>query len=126
MISIEKSFFYSNRYDALCQRGEVKVWRDNNKDNILDWEGETDTGYFGINIHRAGKASQIVDKNGVQVVKLLLISIKKLILIDETSPSKQKRETFTYTLLTEKEVGWNIQNRVSRLQYWRYKCLNYI
>ena len=39
---------------ALCQRGKVKVWRDNNKDNILDWEGETDTGdNFGINIHRA-------------------------------------------------------------------------
>ena len=46
-------------HKALCQRNrKVKVWRDNNKDNILDWEGETDTGYFGINIHRANEDSE--------------------------------------------------------------------
>ena len=44
-------------HEALCQRSNknVEVWRDNNKDNILDWEGETKPGVFGINIHRAGE-----------------------------------------------------------------------
>ena len=53
LIHIEKN---KKGHEALCQRGKVKVWRDNNKDNILDWEGEIDTGEnFGINIHRANE-----------------------------------------------------------------------
>jgi len=42
-------------YDALVQRGgRVKIYRDNNKDQILDMEPESVTeGYYGINIHRA-------------------------------------------------------------------------
>ena len=44
-------------HEALCQRSNknVEVWRDNNKDNILDWEGEPKPGVFGINIHRANE-----------------------------------------------------------------------
>lgn len=41
---------------ALCQRnGEVKVYRDDNKDTVLDYRPETITeGYFGIDLHNAG------------------------------------------------------------------------
>ena len=43
---------HAGKYEALCQRaGAVKVWRDNNKDAILDLDVSTQTGYFGINIH---------------------------------------------------------------------------
>lgn len=48
-------------YTALVNRGRnpTKVWRDGNRDNILDWDtssnwnGQVYEGYFGINIHRA-------------------------------------------------------------------------
>lgn len=44
---------HSGSYEALCQRrGTVKVYRDNNKDDILD-HVEDEEGWFGINIHRA-------------------------------------------------------------------------
>jgi hypothetical protein len=44
---------HRGKYLALCQRnGEVTVYRDNNRDNKTDYLTE-DTGYFGINIHRA-------------------------------------------------------------------------
>lgn len=46
---------HRNNYTALVQRkGKVKVYRDNNKDTIYDFDDKNiDEGYFGINIHRA-------------------------------------------------------------------------
>ena len=44
---------HNGKYEALCQRlGNVTVYRDNNKDTTYD-EKITETGMFGINIHRS-------------------------------------------------------------------------
>jgi len=40
-------------YRALVQCRPVRVWRDANRDDILDRDGPVDTGDFGINHHRA-------------------------------------------------------------------------
>jgi hypothetical protein len=46
--------YHRGAYEALCQRrGPVRVYRDNNRDTILDFDAPTQTGSFGINIHRA-------------------------------------------------------------------------
>jgi len=49
-------------YPALVQSGApVRVWRDNDKDNEIDWgEDKGIEGWYGINIHRA-KRSGITD-----------------------------------------------------------------
>lgn len=47
---------------GLIQCKNVKVYRDNSKDEILELNSNTiDTGLFGINIHRAGGSSVLVD-----------------------------------------------------------------
>lgn len=48
---------HRGKYDALCQRNKpVKVYRDNNKDTIYDYNPNSiDTGMFGINIHRSNE-----------------------------------------------------------------------
>ena len=48
---------HNGKYDALCQRNKVvKVYRDNNRDEVYDYKPETiDTGMFGINIHRSNE-----------------------------------------------------------------------
>lgn len=66
-------------HEALCQRGNVlKVWRDGNRDKILDHDAETiDEGWFGINIHRSkvGEASYVGSYSaGCQVLKTAQIS----------------------------------------------------
>lgn len=55
---------HQGKYEALKQKAPVKVWRDNNQDDILDKDGPIDEGIFGINIHRsnAGGSSQVVEK----------------------------------------------------------------
>lgn len=62
---------HQGKYDALCQRlDNVTVFRDANKDMTYD-EKVTDTGMFGINIHKAGQDSTWVDdwSHGCQVFK---------------------------------------------------------
>ena len=66
---------HQGKYLALGQKKEVTVYRDRNKDNVYDFdESKTDTGIFGINIHRAtkhaGKKSTYIDKwsAGCQVI----------------------------------------------------------
>jgi hypothetical protein len=55
---------HRGQYEALVQTGPIKVWRDNNKDEILDYGGVEHEGYYGINCHRANsqRASTVVDK----------------------------------------------------------------
>ena len=66
---------HGGKYLALGQKKPLTVYRDNNRDNNYDLdESKTDTGLFGINIHRAtaktGGKSTRVDKwsAGCQVI----------------------------------------------------------
>ena len=66
---------HGGKYTALGQKKDVKVYRDNNRDENYDFDESTcDTGVFGINIHRAtaleGKTSTYVNKwsAGCQVI----------------------------------------------------------
>ena len=98
--------YHRGKYDALCQRGDkFVVYRDNNRDNKLDFnEATADYGYFGINFHKAGANSQIVGINsaGCQVCqksadfdKVMDLANKAKILWGNS---------FTYTLLTENDL----------------------
>lgn len=67
---------HRGQYEALVQTGApVKVWRDRNRDEILDWseEGDGKAGWYGINIHRAGPHGRTDDVGrwsaGCQVVQ---------------------------------------------------------
>jgi hypothetical protein len=66
---------HQGKYLALGQKKDVTVYRDNNRDSNYDLnESKTDTGIFGINIHRAtsraGGKSTRIDKwsAGCQVI----------------------------------------------------------
>ena len=98
---------HKNKYLALVQRGaEVVVYRDKDLDNEFDMKDATvETGYFGINIHRASKfhLSELVGKwsAGCQVIQSkddfnLLIQIAQ-----KYKDFQPKPGFFTYTLLNE-------------------------
>ena len=95
---------HRGKYETLCQRGgEVKVWRDANKDEVLDHvEGSEVEGYFGINIHHAGTDSTNVEKwsAGCQVFKKLADWEEAVQIWKRTGA-----ETFTYTLIDDKDLN---------------------
>ena len=97
---------HQGKYEALVQCAPVKVYRDANKDSILDTDKRTiDTGMFGINIHKAGVASVIVDgwSAGCQV---LAKTDEYEIFMDLCRKQKLAGygDKFTYTLLEEKDL----------------------
>lgn len=49
--------FHQNKTDhkALVQTGKLTVYRDNDKDNIAEATSITESGLFGINVHRSNK-----------------------------------------------------------------------
>ena len=98
--------FHNGKYSALCQRGDkFVVYRDNNRDNILDFnEATTDYGYFGINFHKAGENSQIIGANsaGCKVCQRSA-DFEEVMLLSEKS-REIYGNSFTYTLLNESDL----------------------
>jgi hypothetical protein len=100
---------HAGKYLALRQSGgEVKVWRDNNRNKVLDMDDCTiQEGFFGINIHRAnrrGSTAMVRSYSaGCQVFQKSR-DFHKLMEICERSASFFGN-SFTYTLLTEDDVS---------------------
>lgn len=93
---------HKDKYEALVQRGaQITVYRDKVRDRFYGFDAE-DTGYFGVNIHKAGADSTYVENwsEGCQVFKreadfLLFMSLLK----------KSKQNKFTYTLIESKDIA---------------------
>lgn len=95
--------YHRGNYLALCQRlGPVLVYRDTNYDNKHDLdENKTESGFFGINIHKAGIVSKLVDgwSAGCQVFQNnadfdVFMKLCK-------THSKNHGNVFTYTLIND-------------------------
>ena len=97
---------HRGKYKALCQNKPVKVYRDNNKDTVYDYDPNTlDEGMFGINIHKAGTFSKNVNtwSAGCQVLASDT-EFKAFMNFCQKQIDNKHGETFTYTLLREEEL----------------------
>lgn len=98
---------HNGKYKALCQAKPVTVYRDNNKDDVYDLNPKTtDTGMFGINIHRSNKAyvRTTIDQYsaGCQVFNDSKDFITFMTLCD--AQEKRYGNSFTYTLINEEDM----------------------
>jgi len=99
---------HQNKYEALVQRKEVSVWRDNNKDEIIDYESLESImkGFFGINIHRSNPydKSYLVNKwsAGCQVFQSVDDFNEFMSLCKKSA--NLYGNSFSYTLLTEQDL----------------------
>lgn len=100
---------HQGKYEALCQQNPVTVYRDKNRDDVYNLNTEkTDTGLFGINIHRAtkkaGNKSTKIDKwsAGCQVIASNN-DWTKFIKICKKAKNTWSNN-FTYTLLESKDI----------------------
>lgn len=99
---------HSGKYDALCQRnGTVKVYRDNNRNDVYDYDGKTiDCGMFGINIHRSNEfwTRNTIDgySAGCQVFNDPKEFNSFMNLVKKSAGIYGNK--FTYTLITEDDI----------------------
>lgn len=97
---------HKGQYEALVQCKPVKVYRDSDKDNQYDFNAETiDNGMFGINIHKAGRDSTLVNNwsAGCQVFKRAA-DFNEFMDICHKQVYYKKGNKFTYTLLNENDL----------------------
>jgi len=100
---------HQNNYTALVQCKPLKVWRDNNKDEIIDYNNIStvvDNGYFGINIHRSNPydKSYLVNKwsAGCQVFQAVA-DFNEFVALCKKSANLYGN-SFSYTLITEQDL----------------------
>ncbi|WP_444901697.1 hypothetical protein ACJJIG_21205 [Microbulbifer sp. SSSA007] len=97
---------HRGQYRALVQRKPARVYRDNNRDSVIDMDAPIDDGLFGINCHRASgtRESLRVDKwsAGCQVLANPFDFSLLIALCDRAA--EQWGTTFTYTLLDEADL----------------------
>ena len=100
---------HAGKYEALCQQKPLKVYRDNNKDEVYDMiEDYVAEGIYGINIHRATArphhTSTQVDKwsAGCQVIGAYDDFEKFMKICKEAK--KIWGNSFTYTLIESKDI----------------------
>jgi len=99
---------HHGEYPALVQRKPVRVYRDANYDDVLDWEADDPqaSGLFGINIHRAKPdgRSTVVGKwsAGCQVVACGWDF--DYIMATANRATKEWGGSFSYTLFEEREI----------------------
>ena len=98
---------HRGKYDALCQRnGRVRVWRDNTRDEILDWDKNDPgkAGSYGINIHRASssRTSTRVDRWSAGCTVFANPSDFQSFMKICKKAAARWGNSFTYTLLEDK------------------------
>lgn len=96
--------YHRGEYKALTQQKPVTVYRDYDRNALFDIFTKTETGNFGINIHKAGENSQNVDKwsAGCQVFQ------RTDDFNDFMGLTNKHRDrygnSFTYTLIDERAI----------------------
>lgn len=99
---------HQGAYEALVQCQPVTVWRDSDRDNRLDYGGTapTDTGIFGINIHRANalRESVQVDKWSAGCTVIANPNNFAALMVLAKESARLGRASFSYTLLGEADV----------------------
>lgn len=96
---------HKGQYTALVQSKPLPVYRDGNKDDVFDFKPHyIDNGIFGINIHKAGNSSVLVDgwSYGCQVFQSASDFSSFMALVNKAA--KIYGNSFTYTLINEKDL----------------------
>jgi hypothetical protein len=95
-------------YTALVQNSPMKVYRDGNHDSIIDMFPKTiETGTFWINIHRVESYAPTRTVNIASAGCQVILNPKDFNVLMEVCAlaSAQWGPFFTYTLLTESQLG---------------------
>jgi hypothetical protein len=94
---------HQGKYEALRQVGALVVERDYTKDGVYN-AAKKETGVFGINIHKAGADSTLVNNwsEGCQVFKRSADFNQFMIIAKKAAALHGNR--FTYTLIESKDL----------------------
>lgn len=95
---------HQGKYDALCQKGMLEVYRDANKDMVYN-ENKTEKGTgFGVNIHHAGADSTFVDTWSMGCTVFKKIKDFDAFMKICYKAKELHSNSFTYTLIESNDI----------------------
>lgn len=97
---------FKGRYTALAQKGPIKIFRDNNQDELLDFVN-SEEGIYGLAIHRASSKAKSVVVNKWSAGSIVFadpVEYSEFIQLCESVVDFNK-EGFTLTLLNELDLS---------------------
>ncbi len=104
---------HRGKYKALVQKKPIFVYRDNNKDMVYDLKPEKlDFGVFGINIHRSNEFEPTAFVNNYSAGCQVFANpndFKSFMRLCELQRERFKSNSFTYTLLDEKDLIYKLK-----------------
>ena len=98
---------HRGKYEALVQRKPVTVIRDDDRNALINYFAPTQTGLYGINIHKSTKGKNNediigIDSAGCQVFRNIP-DFMDMMRMAQTS-RKNHGNSFTYTLIDQRDV----------------------
>jgi hypothetical protein len=98
---------HRGQYEALVQRKPVTVIRDDDRNALINYFAPTQTGLYGINIHKSTKGKNNediigIDSAGCQVFRNIP-DFMDMMRLAQTS-RKNHGNSFTYTLIDERDT----------------------
>jgi len=95
---------HQGKYDALCQKGHLRLYIDADKDLEYDEDKITDSYNDGINIHKSGQDSTWIDhwSHGCQVFKKVKDFDEFMVICKKAA--ELQGNSFTYTLIETKDI----------------------
>lgn len=97
--------YHKGKYKALVQNKPLLLYRDANRNNVLEYIGEPSWQMAGINLHRANAnvTSKLVQKHSAGCIVVAdPTDFNELLQLAETS-ARHYGGTFTFTLFTEED-----------------------
>lgn len=93
----------ANRYEAFVQTGgKVKLYRDRNKDNIMDFDPKSiQEGFFGVNQHHGYDSSSVKNNSAACQVHRYKKDLAYVLSIAKKNTAAGWGDSYTYTLLEE-------------------------
>jgi len=96
---------HRGKYDALCQKAPLQVYRDKNLDECFDLiEENIKEGIYGINIHKAGRDSKRVDRWSAGCQVIAKESDWNVFMAIMYEAKNIWGNSFTYTLINSNDV----------------------
>ena len=90
---------------ALVQRGKVSVFRDNNRDSVVDYGPHKEAGWFGINIHKSSVSLSESASAASAGCQVFASWSEHDALLDICREARRRwGDKFTYTLIGERDL----------------------
>lgn len=105
----ERFSHLARSHKALIQAGNLRIYRDNSGDEVLDFDGTTEEGQFCINLHRSDAEQAMENVGGYSAGCQVFQDPKEYEHFMDLMQGKLKQDFYDYTLINKKDLETHLE-----------------